>query len=88
MLQTMAPREGARVLLLVNGAYGRRMEQMCEIAGLECEVVAGSETAPVSPVRVEAALTAGPRYTAVTLVHCETSSGVMNDVTAIGQLVR
>ena len=33
-------------------------------------------------------LSSGVSYSTVAVVHCETSSGVMNDVTAVGQLVR
>ena len=31
VLQTSSPREGARVLILANGAYGRRMARICEV---------------------------------------------------------
>ena len=31
VLQTSSPREGARVLVLANGAYGRRMARICEV---------------------------------------------------------
>ena len=31
VLQTSSPREGARVLILANGAYGRRMAKICEV---------------------------------------------------------
>ena len=33
-------------------------------------------------------LSSGVSYSTVAVVHCETSSGVMNDVTGVGQLVR
>ena len=33
-------------------------------------------------------MTGGAEYSTVAVVHCETSSGVMNDVAAVGQLVR
>ena len=31
VIQTSSPREGARVLVLANGAYGRRMARICEV---------------------------------------------------------
>ena len=31
VLQTSSPREGGRVLILANGAYGRRMARICEV---------------------------------------------------------
>ena len=88
VLQTCSPREGARVLVIANGAYGKRMGQICQVAGIECEVMRSAEIFPVDLDRVRARLTAGVRFSAVCVVHCETSSGVMNDVESLGRLVR
>ena len=43
VLQTSSPRQGARVLVIANGAYGKRMVQVCEVAGIEGEVIRFAE---------------------------------------------
>ena len=52
VLQTTSPREGARVLVIANGAYGKRMVKMCQVAGLDCDVVTSSEVLPVDLSKV------------------------------------
>ena len=47
VLQTTSPRKGARILVVANGAYGKRMVKMCQVAGIECDVVTSSEVLPV-----------------------------------------
>ena len=88
VLQTCSPRQGARVLIVANGAYGKRMAQICQVAGIECEVMRFAEIFPVDLAKVAARLKSGDKYSAVCVVHCETSSGVMNDVESLGRLVR
>ena len=47
VLQTTSPRKGAKVLVIANGAYGKRMVKMCQVTGIECDVVTSSEVLPV-----------------------------------------
>ena len=42
----------------------------------------------IAVVQIKAQLSSGAKYSTVAVVHCETSSGVMNDVAAVGDLVR
>jgi len=88
VLQTSSPRHGARVLVIANGAYGKRMVQICQVAGIDCDVIRSTEILPVDIEKVKAQLSCGVKYSTVCVVHCETSSGVMNDVETLGQVVR
>jgi len=88
VLQTSSPREGARVLVFANGAYGKRMHKICAVAGVPCDLVVSAEILPVDLDTVVQKLTSGVKYTTVCIVHCETSSGVMNEPEKVGQLVR
>lgn len=47
VLQTTSPREEARVLVLANGAYGKRMVKICQVAGIKCDAIMTSEVLPV-----------------------------------------
>ena len=75
------------MLILSNGAYGRRQAQICHSAGIPHTVLEQPEDRALDPAAAELLLSAGS-YTAVTVVHCETSSGVLNPVEAIGRRVR
>jgi len=88
VLQTTTPRPNGRVLVLSNGAYGRRMELMCTVAGIEFDSVTSSEILPYDMAKVEKMLSGGQKYTTVCIVHCETSSGVVNNVEEVARLVR
>ena len=53
VLQTTSPRSGARVLIIANGAYGKRMVKICQVAGIEVDVVMSSEILPVDLKQVD-----------------------------------
>jgi len=88
VLQTSTPRTGGRLLILANGAYGKRMETMCKVVGLEYDLIKSSEILPMDLVEIENQLNCGTKYTTVCIVHCETSSGVLNPVEKVAELVR
>jgi 2-aminoethylphosphonate-pyruvate transaminase len=81
-IQTLLPREGA-LLVLVNGAYGRRMVEIARRLGRKVSVLDSSEERPVDPAEVAARLDREPDITHVALVHCETTSGVLNPLAPI-----
>ena len=85
----MAARNGVarRALSVVNGAFSARFADMVGAAGKECirlEVPLGSA---VEPAMLRDALRRTP-VDAVTLVHSETSTGVLQDVEALAAVVR
>lgn len=83
---TLVPR-GGRLLVLVNGAYGRRMVRLAQIMGREVVPLDFGETAPVEPGRVAAALAADPAISHVGVVYCETSTGILNPLDRIAAAV-
>ena len=86
MLTTFVPRTG-KVLLLVNGAYGQRAKQICEIAGRATQVHETPEDTPPDLEEVEHALRSDPNITHVFAVYCETTSGILNPIAEIGAVV-
>lgn len=84
---TLVPRDG-RLLVAINGAYGRRIATIARTAGLAVTEIAFREDEAVDPARVADALAADPSITHVTACHCETTSGVLNPVEALGAVVR
>ena len=86
MLGTFLPRDG-KALVLVNGAYGQRIAQTLDYLGRAYAVIDKGDYLPPRGPEVAAALEADPAITHVVLVHCETSSGILNPVAEIARVV-
>ncbi len=84
---TLVPRDGARVLVLVNGAYGRRMVRICEYLNRDCVTFETPEDTPPTGAEVAAVLEADPAISHVAAIHCETTSGILNPVEDIAAAV-
>ncbi len=74
------------ILSLVNGAFSERYANIAQACGRETVVVGGDWTRPVSLNAVEDALKAR-QFAAVTVVHSETSTGVLTDLESLAKLV-
>jgi 2-aminoethylphosphonate-pyruvate transaminase len=85
-LGTLAPRQSTS-LVLINGAYGRRMAKILEILDRPHRVEETEEDTPPDPARLDAILGADPEISHVVLVHVETTSGILNPVEEIGRVV-
>lgn len=79
---TLVPPEG-KLLILVNGAYGRRMARICEYYGRAHATVDTPEDVPNDPAALDQALADDPTVTHVAAVHCETTSGILNPIEQI-----
>ncbi|HET8578426.1 MAG TPA: 2-aminoethylphosphonate--pyruvate transaminase [Methylomirabilota bacterium] len=82
MIGTLVPPSG-KLLMLVNGAYGKRMVRMCEYYRRACAVIEAPEDRPVDPAGLDSALARDSAVTHVAVVHCETTSGMLNPVEEI-----
>ncbi|KAF0109448.1 MAG: 2-aminoethylphosphonate-pyruvate transaminase, partial [Rhodospirillaceae bacterium] len=87
MLGTFVPRVGSRVLVLVNGAYGRRMVEILDRLGRPYQVHETDETVPPTPGDVDRLLARHPDVTHVAMVQCETTTGLCNPVEAVAAVV-
>ncbi|MFC4270539.1 2-aminoethylphosphonate--pyruvate transaminase [Sneathiella chungangensis] len=77
----------SRTLVLVNGAYGKRIVETLHYLGRDHVVIDKGDYMPPRGDEVAAALSADPAITHVVLVHCETSSGILNPVKEISEVV-
>jgi 2-aminoethylphosphonate-pyruvate transaminase len=73
-----------RLLVLVNGAYGERMVQIARRLSIDVVEVRSFENAPVDVNALDATLAQDNAITHVAVVHCETTTGVMNPIDAVG----
>jgi 2-aminoethylphosphonate-pyruvate transaminase len=86
MLGTFVPRAG-KLLILANGAYGRRMVQMCRYSSCAHAVYETAEDTPPAPSEVARRLAEDPAITHVAIVQCETTSGILNPVAEVASVV-
>ena len=84
-LGTLVPRSGT-LLVLVNGAYGRRMVQACRSMGRPVEFVEWPEDEPVDSDVLRTRLVEDSSISHVAVVHCETTSGILNPLSAIARV--
>jgi 2-aminoethylphosphonate-pyruvate transaminase len=85
-VNTLVPREG-HVLVLVNGAYGKRMARLTQMMGRKSTVVETADGVPASAADVARVLDADASITHVGLIHCETSTGILNPLPEIAAVV-
>ena len=77
-----------RLLILSNGAYGDRMGTIAEYHKLNYDIIEFDEISQVSEVTLEEHLLKNPDITHVAVVHCETTTGVLNPLRKISRVVR
>ena len=82
MLVTFLSRN-TKVLILINGAYGERIAKICATADLPHAAIRWAEDQPVDPAALANALKADKGITHVAVVHCETTSGILNPLEEI-----
>ncbi len=86
-LMEAAVRNGARrrVLSLVNGAFSERFWKIALACGLEADALEVPWGEANTPEQLEEALRRGD-YDAVTVVHSETSTGVLNPIAELARV--
>jgi aspartate aminotransferase-like enzyme len=78
---------GDTVVVCRNGKFGDRQKQIAEVYGLNVVDLHYEWTSVVDPADVATALEENPGVRGVIVTQSETSSGVLNDVKAIGAIV-
>jgi 2-aminoethylphosphonate-pyruvate transaminase len=86
VIGTLVPRDG-KLLVLVNGAYGTRMVEIARVMGRAVEALEWREDEQVDPRAVDARLSGDASITHVAVVHCETTSGILNPIEAVAEVV-
>ena len=87
MLTTFVPRDG-KILILSNGAYGKRAAKICEYAGRAHAILETAEDTPPDLGALASRLADDRAVTHVFAVHCETTSGILNPLAEIAALTQ
>ncbi|WP_056992838.1 2-aminoethylphosphonate--pyruvate transaminase [Lacticaseibacillus saniviri] len=88
VLQTAVPNRKGRgtLLIAINGAYGQRMAEMADHLAIDYLAIDFGETEPANADVILEALTQHPEITHFAMVHCETTTGLLNDLSVIPML--
>ncbi len=86
-LSSVIPPEG-KLLVLVNGAYGERMLKIAAVHRISTLALRFEENTIPAPEMLETALDGDPAITHVAVVHCETTTGIINPIETYGEIVR
>lgn len=78
---------GDKLLVLVNGAYGERMASIAKRMGRQVEIMRWGESTPVRASEVAQHLAGDSKVSHVGLIHCETTTGILNPFEEISRVV-
>jgi len=79
---------GDSALAIQGGKFGERWTEICQAYGITAEVMDVEWGEAADPSQIEKKLKANPKIKAVFTTLCETSTGVTNDIEAIGKAVK
>ncbi|NLV36177.1 MAG: alanine--glyoxylate aminotransferase family protein [Clostridiaceae bacterium] len=77
---------GKRAAMFSVGAFGDRWYKMATSNGIPADLISSEPGKPTTPEMVDKALASG-KYDLITITHNETSTGVMNPVEEIAQVM-
>ncbi|MGV2987801.1 2-aminoethylphosphonate--pyruvate transaminase [Vibrio sp. E150_011] len=80
--------KNAKLLVVDNGAYGARMAQIAEYLSIPVSVIAPGEVHQPSIEAIQQALVDDSSITHVAIVHCETTTGMLNPIDAVVKLAK
>ena len=87
MLGTFIPKDG-KLLVLANGAYGLRAAQTMDYLNRDYHLLDKGDYLPPRGSEVAGILENDKAITHVLVIHCETSSGILNPLEEIGAAVK
>lgn len=87
VVSSTIPPDG-KLLVIINGAYGKRIVKIASILKIETVIVESPEDNKPDLKKISAALQEDSRITNVAVVHCETTTGIINPIKEIGSLVK
>lgn len=87
VISSVIPTDG-HILIIINGAYGERISKMTTIHHIKQTRLVFEEDELPSLSRIEQELKANPGITHMAVIHCETTTGIINPIEEIGALAK
>ncbi|MGX7417585.1 2-aminoethylphosphonate--pyruvate transaminase [Carnobacterium gallinarum] len=85
---SVLPRKNAKLLIAANGVYGQRIAEIAEILAIPTQLLDMGEVNQITVEAVEEQLKSDATITHIAVVHCETTTGILNPVAEICQLAK
>mmetsp|Transcript_16952 Transcript_16952/g.30462 ORF Transcript_16952/g.30462 Transcript_16952/m.30462 type:complete len:397 (-) Transcript_16952:6527-7717(-) len=76
-----------QILVVANGSYGERQVRICEILGLPHKVLRYTDADVIAPADIRQKLIENPAVSHVSVVHSETTTGLLNPIDEVGKAV-
>ncbi len=86
VVSSTVPPDG-KLLVLINGAYGSRIAKIASILKIDTVKLNCPENTTPNLQEIEDILQADAQITNVSVVHCETTTGIVNPIEEIGSIV-
>jgi 2-aminoethylphosphonate-pyruvate transaminase len=86
VLGSAIPDKG-KLLVLSNGAYGERIARMAGMLKIDHCILSSDESETPDLQQLEKTLAGDAAITHVAMVHCETTTGILNPVESVGRMV-
>jgi 2-aminoethylphosphonate-pyruvate transaminase len=85
VISSIVPRRG-KLLIIINGAYGYRILKIAKLHEIDVLILRSDENEIPSIDELEALLEKDKLITHIAVVHCETTTGIINPISQIGAL--
>ena len=86
VLSSVTPPDG-KWLVIINGAYGNRTNHIANVLKIDTVPLIYAENSKPDLRQIEEKLASDESITNVAIVHCETTTGIVNPVKEIGAIV-
>ncbi|MFC7392700.1 2-aminoethylphosphonate--pyruvate transaminase [Scopulibacillus cellulosilyticus] len=87
VIGTVIPKDG-KLLVLTNGAYGERILKIAQTLKIDSVQLDGGEVSLPDLNQLDKLLKSDQKITHVAVVHCETTTGMLNPIKDIGEIVK
>jgi 2-aminoethylphosphonate-pyruvate transaminase len=87
VIGSTVPPDG-KLLVIINGSYGERIATIAQVLSIDIATLEYATNAAPVPADVDRMLIADPAISNVAVVHCETTTGIINPIEEIGRVVR
>lgn len=86
VVSSTIPPDG-KFLVIINGAYGKRLAKIASVLKIDTITLAYPENTTPDLHEIEKVVKADNKISCVSVVHCETTTGIINPIEEIGKLV-
>jgi len=86
VVSSTVPTDG-KLLVIINGAYGKRLAKIASVLRINTVTLEYPENTTPDLGEIEDAIKTDGEITNVSVVHCETTTGIINPIREIGEIV-